>query len=199
MSKAIIDTEFISIIHAKENIIYTAAILVQDENGKVVYAETWYLNYDLTKFEPHTYRFGLNLANTPKYQPARGEVKIKYSNKNKKGKNLTSLQLLIRKLQQKFNISYWFCKGPNQTDLLLIDKCRPPKICYKIEENENCIKYEGVHHPLDEIRHYAKFMYDPTSQDYAVRGNNIFLKRKKSVEAKKDAYKGKLKSKKFKQ
>jgi len=76
MSKAIIDTEFISIIQAKENIIYAAAILVQDEDGKEVYAETLYLNYDLTKFEPHTYRFGLKLANTPKYQPARGEVKI---------------------------------------------------------------------------------------------------------------------------
>ena len=84
MSKEIIDTEFISIIHAKENIIYAAAILVQDENGKEVYAETWYLKYDLTKFKPHTYRFGLKLANTPKYQPARGEAKIKYSNKSKK-------------------------------------------------------------------------------------------------------------------
>jgi len=38
-------------------------------------------------------------------------------------------------------------------------------------------------------------MYDPTSHEYAVRGNNIFLKRKKSVEVKKDAYKNKLKSK----
>ena len=54
MSKAIIDTEFISIIHAKENVIYAAAVLVQDENGKEVYAETWYLNYDPTNFEPHT-------------------------------------------------------------------------------------------------------------------------------------------------
>ena len=34
MIKGIIDTEFISIIHAKENIIYAAAILVQDEDGK---------------------------------------------------------------------------------------------------------------------------------------------------------------------
>ena len=136
------------------------------------------------------------MANTPKYRPARGEVKIKYSNKSKKGTNLTSLQLLIRKLQQRFNIHYWFCKGTTQTDLLLIDKCRPPKICYKkIEENKNCIKYEGVHHPLDEIRYYAKFMYDPTSQEYPVRGNTNFLKRKKSVEAKKDKYKNKLKSK----
>ena len=42
-------------------------------------------------------------------------------------------------------------------------------------------------------------MYDPSSQEYPVRGNNIFLKRKKSVEAKKDAYKNELKSKKFKQ
>jgi len=42
-------------------------------------------------------------------------------------------------------------------------------------------------------------MYDPTSQEYAVRGNNIFLKRKKSEEAKKDAFKSKLKTKKFKQ
>ena len=112
MSKAIIDTEFISIVHAKENVIYAAAILVQDENGKEVYAET---------LKPHTYRFGLKLANTPKYQPARGKVKIKYLNKSNKGKNLTSLQLLIRKPQQRFNISYWFCKGPNQTDLLLIE------------------------------------------------------------------------------
>ena len=47
MSKAIIDTEFISMIHAKENVIYAAAVLVQDENGKELYAETWYLNYDL--------------------------------------------------------------------------------------------------------------------------------------------------------
>ena len=67
MSKAIIYTEFISIIHAKENIVYSRAIFIQDENGKEVYAETWYLNYDLTKFEHHTHRFGLKLANTPKY------------------------------------------------------------------------------------------------------------------------------------
>ena len=66
MSKAIIYTEFISIIHAKENVDYSSAIFIQKENGKEVYAETWYLNYDLTKFEPHTYRFGLKLANTPK-------------------------------------------------------------------------------------------------------------------------------------
>jgi len=129
MSKAIIDTEFISIIHAKENVIYWAAILIQDENGKEVYAVIWYLNYDLKKFEPQTYRFGLKLGNTPKYRPARGEVKIKHSNENKKGKNLTSLQLLIRKLQQRFNIHYWFRKSPALTDLLLIDKCKTPKIC----------------------------------------------------------------------
>ena len=58
--------------------LYTrAAILVQNENGKEVYAETWYLNYDLTKFEPHTYRFGLKLANTPKYQPRERRSKNK--------------------------------------------------------------------------------------------------------------------------
>jgi len=85
MSKAITDTEFISIIHAKENVIYSAAIMIQDDNGKEVFAETWYLNYDLTKFKPHTYRFGLKLANTPKYRSATGEVKMKYSNKSKKG------------------------------------------------------------------------------------------------------------------
>ena len=104
MAKAIIDTEFVSIIHAKENIIYSAAMLVQEENGKEVFAESWYLNYGLTKFKPHSYKFGLKLANSPKYRPARGEVKNKYSNKSKKGKNLTSLQLTIRKLQKKINI-----------------------------------------------------------------------------------------------
>ena len=46
MAKAIIDTDFISIIHAKENVIYSAAMLVQDENGKEVFAEAWNLNYD---------------------------------------------------------------------------------------------------------------------------------------------------------
>ena len=51
MSKAIIETEFTSIIHAKENVIYSSAILIQDENGKEVFAETWYLNYDLTTLE----------------------------------------------------------------------------------------------------------------------------------------------------
>ena len=198
MAKGIIDTEFISIIHAKENIIYSAAMLVQDENGKEIYAESWYLNYDLTKFKPHTYKFGLKLANTPKYRPARGEVKIKYSNKKQKGTNLTSLQLKIRKLQKKFNICYWFCKGPTQTDLLLIDKCKNPKICYKIEENENCTKYEGVHHPLEEIRHYAKFLYDPNTQEYTVKGDKIFLRRKKSKQSKKDAYKNNLHTKNFK-
>ena len=40
MSKAIIDTEFISIIHAKENITYSGTILIQDENGKEMFAET---------------------------------------------------------------------------------------------------------------------------------------------------------------
>ena len=54
MAKAIIDTEFISIIHAKENVIYSAAMLIQEENGKEVFAQAWYLNYDLTKFKPHT-------------------------------------------------------------------------------------------------------------------------------------------------
>ena len=158
MAKAIIDTEFISIIHAKENVIYSAAMLIQDENGKQVFAQAWYLNYDLTKFKPCKYKFGLKLANTPKYRPPRGEVKNKYTNKSKKGKNLTSLQLTIRKLEQKFNIRYWFCKGPTQTDLLLTDKFKNPKVCYKIEENNNCTKYEGVHHPLEEIQNYAKFL-----------------------------------------
>ena len=101
-------------------------------------------------------------------------------NKSKKGKNLTSLHLTLRKLQQKFNIRYWFCKGPTQTDLLLIDKCKNPKICYKIEENKNCTKYEGVHHPLEEIRCYTKVLYDPSAQDYALKGDKIFLRRKKS-------------------
>ena len=51
LSKAIIETEFTSIIHAKENVIYSSAILIQDENSKEVCAETWYLKYDLTKLE----------------------------------------------------------------------------------------------------------------------------------------------------
>ena len=41
MAKGIIDTEFISIIHTKENIIYSAAMLVQDKNGKEIFAESW--------------------------------------------------------------------------------------------------------------------------------------------------------------
>ena len=41
-------------------------MLVQDENGKEIFAESWYLNYDLTKFKPHTYKFGLKIANSPK-------------------------------------------------------------------------------------------------------------------------------------
>ena len=56
MAKVIIDTEFISIIHAKENVIYSAAIVTHDENGKEVFAKVWYLNFNLTKYKPHTHR-----------------------------------------------------------------------------------------------------------------------------------------------
>ena len=61
----------------KKTLYTQTAILVQDEDGKEVYAETWYLNYDLTKFEPHTYRFCLKLANTPKVSTRERRSKIK--------------------------------------------------------------------------------------------------------------------------
>jgi len=94
---------------------------------------------------------------------------------------------MLKRLQRKFNILCWFSKGPTQTDLLLIDKCQAPKI----EENKYCLKYEGVHYPLDENRYYAQILYDPTEQEYALKGNTIFLKLKSSKHAKKDAYKNK--------
>jgi hypothetical protein len=81
LRKAIIDTEFITITNAKENIIYSAAMLVVDEKGNQIYAKEWDLTYNLKGYAPHTYKYGLALANTPKYRPARGEVKTKYRRK----------------------------------------------------------------------------------------------------------------------
>ena len=82
--KAIIDTEFITIMNAKENIIYSAAMVVVDEQGKEIYANEWDLTYNLKGYAPHTYKYGLALANTPKYRPARGEVKTRYRKKKRK-------------------------------------------------------------------------------------------------------------------
>ena len=96
------------------------------------------------------------------------------------------LQLIIRRLERQYNILSWFCKGPSKTGLLLIDKCHAPKICYKIEGNPNCIKYEGVHHPLLDIGYYNQLLYDPTSPNYTLKIYIIFLKLKKSRQTKKD-------------
>ena len=185
--KAIIDTEFITIMHAKENIIYAAAMIVVDEQGKEIYANEWDLTYNLKGYAPHTYKYGLALANTPKYRPARGEVKTRY--RKRSAKQLGCLQLLIRRLQRNLNIKYFYSKGVTQTDLLLLDKCRAPKICYNIEKNPQCVKYEGIHHPLSEIRYYKQFLFDPESEEYKSLGGKLFLKRMKTHQRKRDAYK----------
>ena len=118
-----------------------------------------------------------------------GKTRIKYS--SRKGKVLAYLQLIIRRLQRQYNILSWFCKGPSQTCLLLIDKCWAPKISYKIEATPNCIKCEGVHHPLLEIGYYNQFLYDPTSANYMLKIYKNLLKLKKSRQTKKDANKTK--------
>jgi hypothetical protein len=184
--KAIIDSKFITIMNAKENIIYSAAMVVVDEQGNQIYANEWDLTYNLKGYAPHTYKYGLALANTPKYRPARGEVKTKY---RRSAKQLGCLQLLIKRLQKNLNIKYFYSKGPTQTDLLLLDKCRFPKICYNLEKNPQYVKYEGIHHPLSEIQYYKQFLFDPESEEYKSLDSNFFLKRMKTHQRKKDAYK----------
>ena len=101
------------------------------------------------------------------------------------------------KIKRKFDILYWFCKNPTESDILLIDKCQTPKMSYKIEENQNCVKWKGIHYTIDEIRCDTRILYDPTAQEYGLNGNKIFLKRKKSKHATKDADKSKITSKNY--
>ena len=182
MAKAIIDTEFISIKHAKENVIYSAAMIIVDKSGEEVFAKKWDVKYDLRGYDKGSYIFGLNLANTPKYRPARGKLGIKCN--GRKGKYLYLVQHEIRKLQKQYKIRYWYVKGPCQTDLLLLDKCRKQKLVYKIEGNPNCVKYQGKHDPLQEIKYYKQYLYNPKSAIYRAMKNKIIFKRIKTYAAK---------------
>ena len=69
MAKAIIDTEFISIIQTTENVINSEAMLILDKKDKEIFAKTWYLNNNLRRFKPSAYKYGLKMGNAPKYQP----------------------------------------------------------------------------------------------------------------------------------
>jgi hypothetical protein len=70
MTKAIIDTEFICIKHAKENVIYSAAMIIVNKSGEEVFSKKWDVRYNLRAYNIGSYVFGLRLANTPKYRPA---------------------------------------------------------------------------------------------------------------------------------
>ena len=102
MAKAIIDTEFITIKHAKENVIYSAAMLILSKSGEEVFEKKWNVKYDLRKYNEESYKFGLSLANTPKYRPARGKLGVKYN--GRKGKYLHYIQHEIRKLQKQYKV-----------------------------------------------------------------------------------------------
>jgi hypothetical protein len=67
MAKAIIDTEFITIRFTKENMIYSAAILIVKTLREEVFSKKWDVKYDLREYSIGPYRFRLQLANTPKY------------------------------------------------------------------------------------------------------------------------------------
>jgi hypothetical protein len=103
-------------------------------------------------------------------------------------KQLGCLQLLIRHLQKNLNIKYFYSKEPTQTDLLLLDKFRAPKICYNLDKNTQCVKYEGIHHPLSEIQYYKQFLFDPESEEYKSLGSKLFLRRMKTRRRKRDIY-----------
>jgi hypothetical protein len=182
MAKAIIDTEFICIKHAKENVIYSAAMIIVNKSGEEVFSKKWDVKYDLREYNIGSYIFGLRLANTPKYRPARGKLGIKYN--SRKGKYLHFVQHEIRKLQKQYKVRYWYVKGPCQTDLLLLDKCKKQKLVYKIEGNPNCVKYQGKHDPLQEIKYYKQYLYNPKSVLYRARRNEIVFKRIKTYESK---------------
>ena len=187
MAKAIIDTEFITIRFAKENIIYSAAILIVDKEGNKIFAKKWDVKYDLRKYDKESYHFGLQFANKPKYRPARGKLGIKYN--GRKGKYLQYIQKEIRNLQKQHKVRYWFAKGPSQTDLALLDKCRKQKICFKIEGNKDCEKYQGKHDPLQEIRYYKQYLYNPKSIEYTEKRKEIIVKRRKTNKSKLNAAK----------
>jgi hypothetical protein len=79
MAKAIIDTEFICIKHAKKNFMYPAAILIVSKSGEEVFAKEWNVKYDLRKYDEKSYSFGIRLANKPKYRSVTGKLGIKYN------------------------------------------------------------------------------------------------------------------------
>jgi hypothetical protein len=64
MAKAIIDTEFICIKHAKENVIYSAAMIIVNKSGEESFAKKWDVKYDLRKFDVESYKFGLSFEHT---------------------------------------------------------------------------------------------------------------------------------------
>ena len=132
--RAIIDTEFISIMNAKENIIYSAAMLVVDEQGNQIYEKKWDLTYSLKEYAPQTYKYGLALAKTPKYRPARGEVKTKYRRRNVK--QLGCLQLLIRRLQKNLS-SISIPRDPLKQTFYFLINAEPPKFAIILKKIPN--------------------------------------------------------------
>ena len=79
MAKAIIDTEFICIKHAKENVIYPAAMIIVNKSGEEVLANKWNVKYDLRKYDEKSYSFRIQLANKPNYRSVTGKLGIKYN------------------------------------------------------------------------------------------------------------------------
>jgi hypothetical protein len=72
---------------------------------------------------------------------------------------------------------------------LLLDKCRKQKLVYKIEGNPNCVKYQGQHDPLQEIKYYKQYLYNPKSVIYRAKRKEIIFKRIKTYESKSKATK----------
>jgi hypothetical protein len=67
---------------------------------------------------------------------------------------------------------------------LLLDRCRKQKLIYKIEGNSDCVKYQGTHDPLKEIKYYKQYLYNPRSVIYKAKRKQIIFKRIKTYESK---------------
>lgn len=94
-------------------------MVIIDEDGREIYEESWDLTYNLKRYAPpHAYRYGLALANSPRYRPARGEVTTRY--RKRSARQLRCLQLTIERLQKNLNIKYCYGKGVTQTDFFLL-------------------------------------------------------------------------------
>lgn len=164
------DTEYIGIKGLPTGIIFKAAFNVIDKKGIIQQYYSSLIKYDLRAFDSSLW------SRTARYLSRKFGFEISSHNLSDDAITLSQFRELLDEAIKIYDVKYVFFKGPTATDRLILTKKgeifdqeesdRSGGVCLRSVYNAevvdladyDCVKYEGEHDPLCEIKFFNQFV-----------------------------------------